>query len=112
MSKEQEQIQWASRLVNQLVRKVEALQEEAAGRSIRGKDVSADWLCDQLDDLLQATTPDGKSGRLSSDGDDNFHIVLGTRITGESVISTHPGDFNGAVWDEAMDRAPKDGVEE
>ena len=104
---DRDKIEYMEGLLTQLVTQIEAMHEEAAGAAIRGEDISADYVVDQLDDLLRVEDPGGKVGALTVD-ENGLCIMLGARVTGEREISTRPGDFNGVVWDEDMDRAPKD----
>jgi hypothetical protein len=102
--KKEQKIKYMENVIKQLVRGIDAMHEEAAGAAIAGRDMSADSVCDQLDKLLEIDTPDGETGTLTVD-EGGLSIVLGARITGLRVISTRPGDFNGVVWSEEMDRA-------
>jgi hypothetical protein len=105
--KKEQKMQYMERVLTQLVERIEALREEAAGPACYGKDISADHVYDQLDALLQVDTPDGETGTLTV-GETGLSTVLSTRITGVRVISTRPGDFNGVVWNEEMDRPPRE----
>jgi hypothetical protein len=99
----EQKIRFTERLLAQLVERIENLQEEVAGPAREGKGVSAAWVCDRLEGLLEVEDPGGKLGTLVAD-ERGLSILIGTRITGERVISTRPGDFNGVVWSEEMDR--------
>jgi hypothetical protein len=94
-------------LIEELVRQIQDLQEEIAAPAVYGKSVSAKSVAERLDDLLQVEDPGGKVGTLAVDGY-GWSIMLGSRITGERVISTDPEGFNGVVWSEEMNRAPRE----
>jgi hypothetical protein len=94
-------------LIEQLVRRIEALQEEMAAPAIYKESVPAETVCERLDDMLQVEDPGGKTGTLTA-SDDGWSIFLDARITSERIISKRPGDFNGVVWSEEMDRAPRE----
>src|SRR5215208_583747 len=104
--KKEQKMQYTEDVLKQLVRGIKEMQEVAASAAIAGRDIPADSVCDQLDALLRVDTPDGETGTLTVD-EASLSIVLGARITGLRMISTRPGDFNGVVWSEEMDRAPK-----
>jgi hypothetical protein len=105
--KMERKMQFTEGLIQQLVEGIEALQNEVADYSIYDKDISASLVGDRLRDLLKVEAPDGKPGTLMSAGGD-WMIGGSTRITGEYQISTVPGDFNGWVWNEEMDRPPRE----
>ncbi len=57
---------------------------------------------------LAAGPSRGGAGTLRVDDDTGKpYIITGARVTGLRIISTRPGDFNGVVWNEEMDRAPR-----
>ena len=103
---DEQKMQYTERLIAQMVRKIEAMQDEVAGQAANNQDISADDVLNQLRGLLRVEAPDGKIGTLAVD-EGGFFVMGETRITGERVISTRPGDFNGVVWSEEMDRPPR-----
>ncbi len=104
--KKEQKMQYTERLIAQVVRKIETMQEEIAWPAINNQDISAGDVLNQLRELLRVEAPDGKIGTLAVD-EDGFFVMGETHITGERVISTRPGDFNGVVWSEEMDRPPR-----
>jgi hypothetical protein len=110
---DREKFDYASRVIAELVRRVEALMETpVAGRLIERADSAEDLdaLLDQVSALLDdIEAPSGERGRLGVDPDsDKPYVVTHARVTGEHVVSSRPGDFSGVVWNEEMDRPPKD----
>lgn len=101
-----DKVKYMTGLIAQLVEKIEALQEEVAAPAIYGQDISANRVCDRLEALLEVEAPDGETGKLSAD-EGGVSIIYGVKITGMRVISGVPGAFEGVVWSEEMDRAPK-----
>jgi hypothetical protein len=102
--KKEQKMQYMEELLTQVVRGINAVQEEAAGAAIEGRDISADRVCDLLDEVLTVDEPDGRRGKLAVD-EYGIFVMLGARITGMYEIGPR---FNGVVWSEEMDRAPRD----
>lgn len=108
----EEKIRYLNTLVVHLVHGVNELQEKLAGLDIEGGKADPGQILDQLDELLKVESPSGETGTLIAHEDDRWSIVFGARITGLRIMSTKPGDFNGVVWSEEMDRAPREDIEE
>jgi hypothetical protein len=114
---DREKFDYVERVVVELVRRVDALLETPeAGRLIErvhavdGGDEDLHALLDQVGRLHDdIETPGGGRGTLYAEPDGRLGIITDVRITGMREISTRPGDFNGVVWNEEMDRAPRDG---
>jgi len=104
---DREKFDYARRVIAELVRRVEALMETPeAGRLIQrtaSGDEDLDALLDQVSALLDdIEAPSGGRGRLGVDPDTGEpYVVTHARVTGER-------DHNGVVWNEEMDRPPKD----
>jgi hypothetical protein len=103
---DRETFDYASRVIAELVRRVEALMETPeAGRLYdrAASDEDLDALLvhvSALRDDIEA--PSGGRGRLGVDPDTGKpYGVTHARVTRER-------DFNGVVWNEEMDRPPKD----
>jgi hypothetical protein len=104
-----EKVQYLNDLIGQLVRKIEAMQEEIAGPDVDGKVVSAERVAGKLDELLNVEDPGGQAGRLMAAEDDWYIIFLSDGVTAKYEISP---EFKGSAWYEDMDRVPREGAEE
>ncbi len=83
----------------EVVRKIEALQEEVAVFSIEDKDISSDWVFDQLAELLVTEEPDGQKGELAYDEEDgSVYVILDARAIGST--RTHA---DGTITHHALD---------
>jgi hypothetical protein len=104
-----EKVQYLNDLLGQIVRKIEAMQEEIAGPDVDGKVVSAERVAGKLDELLKVEDPGGRAGRLTA-AEDGWYIFLGdSRVTARYEISP---EFKDRAWYEDMDRVPREGAEE
>jgi hypothetical protein len=104
-----EKVQYLNELLGQLVRKIEAMQEEIAGPDVDGKVVSAERVAGKLDELLKVEDPGGRAGKLMAAEDGWYMIFLSDGVTAKYEISP---EFKGSAWYEDMDRSPGEGAEE
>ena len=83
---DREKLEYMDGLLAQLVQGIEAIQEELAGAAIYGKDVSAEHVRGQLDNLLVVEAPDGKPGTLAADEGGFFLMGSTTMATDEIIV--------------------------
>src|SRR5215217_7754968 len=103
---DREKFDYVERVIAELVRRVEALTETPGADRLYARAASDEDLGTLLDQVSalrdDIEAPSGGQGTLGVDPDTGReYVVTHARVTGER-------DSNGVVWNEEMDRPPKD----
>jgi hypothetical protein len=106
----EERMQYADGLIAQLVDRIEQLQGEISDYALEDGALRARWVSDELRDLLMVEAAGGQSSGTLMSVDGGW--MIGGRTSEVTSVYEIGPKFKGVVWNEEMDRPPKEEEEE